>query len=104
MVKIKDEREVEILSAVVDVIKKHIDPPRIFLFGSRAKRNNGEHSDFDIAVDSREPGIMVKEKVEEEMAEVLGLYKMDILYLGSVAEELKKNIIETGRVIYERGT
>ncbi len=97
-----NERENEILRGTIEVLKRHLDPSQIILFGSRAKNSNDKSADFDFAVTTPKPMICVQRKMAEEIDKVSGLYKVDIVYLPSVEEEFKDIIAKTGRVVYER--
>ncbi|MFH1797896.1 MAG: nucleotidyltransferase domain-containing protein [Candidatus Omnitrophota bacterium] len=97
-------REDEIIRGVVDILKRILDPSKIFLFGSRVKGTGNKHADFDFAVDCSRPRVDVEREISEKIEEVSGLYKVDIVYLGSVDEGFKKIVLKTGRIMYERGT
>ncbi|MEW6203576.1 MAG: nucleotidyltransferase domain-containing protein [bacterium] len=97
------QREKEIQDKVIEIIKKKIAPCKIILFGSRAKGKHNKGSDFDFAVDSESPGIRAERKIMEEIDEIAGLYKVDIVYLGTVDETFKNLVLKTGKVVYERG-
>ncbi len=94
-------RENEIIQAVTEILKRFLNPSRIILFGSRAKENNREHSDFDFALDCAKPSLSVERKINEEIEKISGLYKVDLIYLGSVDKEFKEIVLKTGKVIYE---
>ncbi len=96
-------REKEILESVIGVLKRELNPPRIILFGSRAKGNNGERADFDFAVEVKRPNISVQRKIAEEIEKISGLYKVDVVYMLSVDDEFREIIEKTGRVVYGRG-
>lgn len=97
-----DDREKEILENVIALLKKCIDPDKIILFGSRAKNEKNGRSDFDIAVNKRKPSIRTLRKLREEVERMAGLYKVDLIFLGSVEKEFRDIVIKTGRVLYER--
>ncbi|MEW6007218.1 MAG: nucleotidyltransferase domain-containing protein [bacterium] len=95
-------REVEILSKVAEILKKYFKPEKIILFGSKAKSDFAKNSDFDLAIDKERPNIRTRRKLKEEIEEISGLYKVDVVYLNSVASSFKEIIMKTGRIIYER--
>lgn len=95
-------REREVLKGVVDVLKKHLDPGQIILFGSRAKREYNSNSDFDLAVDKERTDIRLRRKVKEDIEKISGLYSVDIIFLNSVDQAFKEIVLKTGKVIYER--
>lgn len=98
------QRENEILQTAAAILKKYLNPGKIVLFGSRGKGNFHKNSDFDLALDKDRPDIRIERKISEEMDEVAGLYKVDIVYLNDVDEEFREIILKTGKAIYERGS
>ncbi len=96
------KREKEIIDGVVEILKDHLDPSRIILFGSRAKQTHHMASDFDFAVDMKKPGISIQREINSKIEEASGLYAVDIVYLRSIEDEFRRLIVKTGRVIYER--
>ncbi|MBU0683045.1 MAG: nucleotidyltransferase domain-containing protein [Candidatus Omnitrophota bacterium] len=97
-----NNREKEIVQAVVNILAEVLSPSRIILFGSRAKGNNEQHADFDFAVDIPRPDISMERKIKDEVEKASGLYKVDIIYLDDVDEDFKNIVLGTGKVIYER--
>ncbi|MCD6422835.1 MAG: nucleotidyltransferase domain-containing protein [Elusimicrobia bacterium] len=95
-------REKEILNGVIQILKEEINPDKILLFGSRAKGTGLKNTDFDIAVDTEKPDIDKRREIEEKINEIAGLYKVDVVYLGSVDEDFRRIVLKTGRIIYER--
>ena len=98
-----NSREKDILEGVIEILKRHLNPPKIILFGSRAKANNSEHADFDFAVEVKRPNISVQRKIAEKIEEISGLYKVDVVYMLSVDNGFREIIKKTGRVLYGRG-
>lgn len=96
-----NNRQDEITQRVTDVLKKFLKPSKIIIFGSRAKENNQKHSDFDFALDCPKPHLTIERKIKEEIEKISGLYKVDIVYLGSVDKEFKEIVLNTGKVVYE---
>lgn len=94
-------REKQVLDTTIDLLKQRLAPPRIFLFGSRAKGHAQKGADFDIAVDSPRPSLRIERQLLEEVNESVGLYKVDIVYLKSVDKEFQDIILRTGKIIYE---
>jgi predicted nucleotidyltransferase len=101
-IKIKKKREEEIISNVVDVLRKHLNPQKVILFGSRAKKKNSKSSDFVFAVDSEKVDIRTYRKIKEEIEKFSGLYKIDIVFLPDVDEDFKDIVHETGKTVYEK--
>jgi len=98
---LKVKREKEILNFIVEILKNHFNPCRIILFGSRCREDYNHNADFDIAVESKKPGIRKHRKVIEEIEKVSGLYKVDLVYLKSIEDDFKKVILSTGKTLYE---
>lgn len=96
-----DKRQNELIKVVTDILKRFLKPATIIIFGSRAKKNNELHSDFDFAVDCAKPSLSLEREINEEIDRVSGLYKVDIVYLDSVDKEFKEIILKTGRVLYK---
>lgn len=98
------DRHTEITYGVIDILKEFLSPLRIIAFGSRAKGNNQKNSDFDFAVDCPRPSLSMMRKIQKNIAKISGLYKVDIVYINSVDEEFKEIILNSGELLYERGT
>jgi len=97
-----DKREKEILEKALVLLRKHLDPDSIILFGSRAKKEKRGRSDFDIAVDKRKPSAEKLRSLKEEINREAGLYKVDLIFLKSVEKDFREIVLKTGRVLYER--
>jgi uncharacterized protein len=95
--------EQELLDLIVSIVKEHVDPKRIILFGSRATGKCREYSDFDIAVEGVEISIRRERLLKEALDQELGIYSVDLINLDTVDPEFKKLILEQGKVIYEQG-
>lgn len=97
-------RESKILNNIINIIVKYLNPNKIILFGSRVKENHGKNADFDLAIDQKKADIRLERKIREDIEKSAGLHKVDIVFLNSVDEVFKKIILQTGRVIYARGS
>jgi uncharacterized protein len=89
------------LNNIVDILVTEINPKKLLLFGSRGKDNGNYNSDYDIAVDSEIINISKKRELKEKIEEIIGLYKIDLIFLNEVDSDFKSIIIKTGKVIYE---
>lgn len=96
------KRELEVLDKVLLILRKKLKPKRIILFGSRVKDNPPKHTDFDLALDCRTPSLLEKAKLDEQIDEVSGLYKVDLVFLDEVDKEFREIILTTGKVVYEK--
>jgi len=97
-------REKDILQQSIKIIKDVLNPTRIILFGSRAKKTNDPHADFDFAIDCEKPSISIQREINDRIEKISGLYKVDIVYIPSVDEEFKNIILKTGTTTYEKRT
>ncbi|MCF8241586.1 MAG: nucleotidyltransferase domain-containing protein [Melioribacteraceae bacterium] len=98
-------RESEILTSAVQILVQFLQPERIILFGSRAKGTGYSGSDFDLAIET-DKNIDNKSlrRVKEEIDLVAGLHKIDIVEMRKIDTEFKEIILESGRVVYEKGS
>ena len=94
-------RENEVLQTALSILKRELDPVRIFLFGSRAEGYHGPGSDFDLAVDGPKPAGKACQ-IHEMVNDSAGLYSIDIVYLPQVEPDFRNFILKTGKVVYER--
>ena len=96
------------LQQIIDKIVACIDPVKIYLFGSRAKGDSRDDSDYDIAVIY--DGELSKRDVKLTIRKVFGLpdFSMDLFVLTSdelrrfnrIANTLEREITENGVVVY----
>ena len=100
-----NDRQEQIFNSVLKIVKDHLNPSHVILFGSRAKgKAQTSSSDFDFAIQGTKADHAVKRKVTDAIEKICGLYKVDIVYFDEVDEDFKNIILKTGKVIYERGT
>jgi uncharacterized protein len=96
------KREVEIIEGVKMILRQNLNPDKIYLFGSRAKRTNTPHADFDFALSGKNPGWEKMRQVQAQIEELSGLYKVDLVFLDEVDQDFKKIIFQSSEVLYER--
>ena len=82
------------------IVKKSYDffnEPKIYLFGSRAKKSNSERSDYDFAIDTNGAQFGVWARFLSEVEEgAPTLLKLDLIKLDSqISEELLGEIAKT---------
>ena len=90
------------LNNIVKILKDELHPDKLILFGSRGKGEASFNSDYDIAIDSDCIKLSDKRKLKEKVDLVIGLHKIDMIFLSEVDEGFREIIEKTGRVIYER--
>ncbi len=91
------------IQKLIQLIISYINPESIILFGSRARGDFRQNSDFDIAVKKANldqhhwADLLVK--VDEEP---ITLLKVDLLHYEDLSDSYKKNIDQEGILIYEQ--
>jgi predicted nucleotidyltransferase len=82
---------------IIKIIKMFLPNARVYLFGSRARGDNSDYSDIDIAIDCNHPiTIRILRKISD-MIEALDLFhKVDLIDLHSVSIHMKNSIISEG--------
>lgn len=89
----------DIHKSIIDLAKKY-DIDKVLLFGSRARGDNWERSDIDLAV-SGGNRMMFSLDVEEDVPTLL---KFDVVDLDTCRQEdLLASIRKEGIVLYEKG-
>jgi predicted nucleotidyltransferase len=93
----------ELILELAARLAQHPEVERIWLFGSRARRDNFERSDIDFAIEA--PGMDRVEWLglsldfEDEAPTLLGI---DLLRLEEVSDELRRRIQDEGTLLHER--
>lgn len=76
---------------------------KVVLFGSRARCDNTDISDYDIAVFADQLSEIDKARLYNDVDEIETLKKIDVIFIDqNVTEALIKNIIKDGVIIYEQ--
>ena len=96
--------KVDIPSRIVEdlenVFRSFEEIEKVVLFGSRARKDNNESSDIDLAVYGISDN---KWKFNDMMEDISTLYSFDIIFISSdTSEKLLSQIKKDGCVIYER--
>lgn len=102
---VDDPRLTRILNDVLARAARHLDPDRVWLFGSQARGTATRTSDVDLAFDV--PGVARhrwNDFVIEVSDEVPALIDLDLIDLAVCETSLAHEIKTTGRLIYERGS
>jgi len=90
------------LNKIVNTLVDELNPERLILFGSRGKGNSFPNSDYDIAVDTQKIEFRKKRILNDKIEDILGLHKLDLVFLNEVEKKFREIILKTGKVIYER--
>ena len=91
----------KVLDFVADLCKRH-GASRVVLFGSRARGDNHELSDYDIAVfgiKSSKRKLDIREVIDESAPT---LKQIDISFSQDLTEKFLQNIEREGIILYER--
>lgn len=81
------ENEMDI---ILKILKKHVPKAEVFVFGSRYKGTNKEHSDIDIAVDFKRKMSLKEHTVICEAFEESELpFRVDVLDYNNVSPEFR---------------
>jgi predicted nucleotidyltransferase len=90
----------EILTGATNIIAKYLPDAHIFLFGSRARGDAEQTSDFDFAIDagSKIP-LDVIARIKDEIEELHTLKSVDIVDLNRVNLAFKTIILKTGVIL-----
>ena len=94
----------KILSGITEILQKYSEVTRAVLYGSRARGDNTERSDYDIAIfGSVSP--QLKALIAADMEELPTLLKIDVVYYNHIGEgKFKENIKKEGIVFYDAET
>jgi predicted nucleotidyltransferase len=87
-----------LISRIVDLL----DPQCVYLYGSRARGDNGVTSDFDIAVSSQADKKAWSNLYWELEEGLITLYPVDILDLENASTSFKEQVLKEGKVLHER--
>jgi uncharacterized protein len=98
---IDDAKTQELINTIISIVKEHLHPKRIILFGSRATGKAQKYSDFDIAVEGVEMDIRKERLLREDLDEKMGIYTVEVIDLDKADEGFKRLVLKTGKSIYE---
>ena len=92
-----------IIRTLLEYLAAYSHVQKVILFGSRARGDEEERSDIDIAVEgsdiTRREWLEMQEYMDEEAPTLLSI---DLVRLESISHKLKENIEREGVVLYER--
>jgi predicted nucleotidyltransferase len=84
----------EKIQIIAKIIKEY-NPKAMYLFGSRARGDNLDTSDIDIAVDI-DLSFREKRKLKEKIDKAAGLYSVDLVFFDEMNDEFKEKILKEG--------
>lgn len=92
-----------IVKSVIEQAVKLLKPRRIILFGSRARGDASERSDYDFAFELTRNGASSWSRFSlDAEATTPTLKKLDLVRLDEIDEDFKKRILSEGIVVYEQ--
>ncbi len=81
----------------ISIIEKHLPTCKIYLFGSRARKDNSSVSDYDIALnDNKKIPKIILSNIKEDFEESTIPFYVDVVDLHDAPENLKKDILSEG--------
>jgi predicted nucleotidyltransferase len=97
-------REDQILNWIREGLLRYADELsgyQVVLFGSRARRNHRERSDFDIGVVGEAPlSLKTYYRISDFLESLPILYRIDWVDLNRAMGKLKENALENSVVLY----
>lgn len=92
-----DMPNIEQKEQIIKVIEIFYPEAKVYLFGSRARGDNSETSDIDIAIDANAPLSMTQKGQIVSMIDALNIpQKVDVVDFNRVPDALKENILKEG--------
>lgn len=97
--------EDSLISKIVPLIIRKINPEQIIIFGSRARGDFEQQSDYDIAIKSQHCShAQWSEMVLDIQEKIQTLHKIDFVNLDAISTRLQNRIYKEGMIIYEKQT
>lgn len=85
---------------IVNTIVKRARPNKIIVFGSRARADAQERSDYDVAIDDQELTPAILAQIRADMESLPTLLDIDLVWMNRAAAPLRQRILDEGRVLY----
>lgn len=80
---------------ILEIITKYLPKAQIYLFGSRARKDNTPQSDIDIAIDNKiKIDFYTLSNIKEEIEESTIPFTVDVVDLNNISKELKDQILK----------
>jgi len=88
--------------AIVDAIIQRIRPRRILLFGSRARGDADERSDYDVAIDCEDLTPRLLAQIRADLETLPTLREIEVVWLNRIAGTIRQRILDEGKILYEQ--
>lgn len=94
----------KVLNEIKRIALNHKNINKIVLFGSRARGDNTNKSDYDIAVFSNNMDVSDECKFKDDIDDIGTLYKIDLIFIKErhIGTEIYKNIMNDGVTIMDK--
>ena len=80
---------------IIEIISKQLTEAKIYLFGSRARKDHLPESDIDIAIDNRNKiDSFLLSLIKEEIEESNIPFTVDVVDLHDISDDFKKQILK----------
>lgn len=89
-----------LVDAVCAIVLKHVQPTRIYLFGSRVSGEARQGSDYDFAYDAEKPDPQALEVIRNEIEQLPTLLKIDVANIAGSERRFANRVKDTGIVLY----
>ncbi|MGH4050219.1 MAG: nucleotidyltransferase domain-containing protein [Clostridium sp.] len=91
--------EKEVYKNLINYFQYNSSIDKVILFGSRAKKTENINSDIDLCI-----GFTGKSKgsTVEEINDIIGIYSCDIVFIGTLNENIKIQVARDGIEIYSK--
>jgi len=82
---------------LIKIIEKYMPKGKIYLFGSRAKKEHPLHSDIDIAIDAGEKlNLALMGKIKDGIKESRIPFFVDVIDFNNVDDKMQSQVLEDG--------
>ena len=91
-----------IVNSIIAIAEKYSNVLKVWLFGSRARGDNHEKSDYDIAILA--PMLSEKDKLGflEDLENIETFHKIDVVFVRESNKELNENIERDGILLMDK--
>ena len=91
-----------VLNHIISIAKKY-NVKKVVLFGSRARGDNSDASDYDIAVFDNRLTATQKAYFAQDIEDIQTLKKIDVVFVnGNESDELSNSLKKEGITIFEQ--
>ena len=90
----------KIVSAVLEIILSHVQPERVYLFGSRVTGEAKPESDYDFAFDAAGADSHALQAIRDALEALPTLYRIDVSNIAKAEARFANRVRDTGLVIY----